>query len=108
MAFISRLEADDRPWVLRPPMRKNLQGDDPIETALPGLVDRAHAAAAEPLDQLILAQLLRQEGQGLTAGHDHPRPAPPPRRIPVPPGKDRRQAGRGARTKGVLRFGQRG
>ena len=41
----------------------HLQRDDPVEALLPGLVDDAHAAAAEFLEQLEVAELARQGGR---------------------------------------------
>ena len=49
-------EAGDRPRVLRAARRKHLERDHPIELGVQGLVDRAHAAVAQLLDQLILAK----------------------------------------------------
>ena len=39
---------------------QNLKSDDAIELFVPGLIDRAHAALARLLDQLILAQATRR------------------------------------------------
>ena len=36
----------------------HLQGDDPLEAGLPGLVDDAHAAVGDLLEQLVIADAL--------------------------------------------------
>ena len=44
---------------------KHLQGDEPVQTRVTGLVDDAHAALAEDFDDLVVQETL--------AGHGAPR-----------------------------------
>ena len=51
MAFISRSKRTMARWSSVRAARQDFQGDDAIEPVMHGLVDRAHAAAAEPFDR---------------------------------------------------------
>ena len=51
-------ESGDRPLVLQQLGRQHLDGHDAVHLGVDGLVDRAHAAGTELLQELVLAQLL--------------------------------------------------
>ena len=55
-------ETADRLGIIEKPMGKDFQGNDLVEIDLPGLVDNAHAAMAQFLQQFVVAQATRFDG----------------------------------------------
>ena len=58
----------------QPAGQDHLQGDDAVEPALPGPVDDAHAAAADLLEQFVIAE---QCEPAVRDGRARPQPGPP-------------------------------
>ena len=74
------LEARERLRVAGNVFRQELQGDEAVEPSVLGLVDHTHAAAAELLDDAVVAQVLvdnRRMADFVSAiGKDTPSPHP--------------------------------
>ncbi len=102
------LEADDGPRIIRASAREDFQGDDAVEPALPGLVDRAHAAAAEPLDKLVLAQLPRQVRRRTVVLANRQRPCHRPTAAGLVLEWIGRRGTAKPRDQGIVGIGQRG
>ena len=67
MAFISRSKRRDGPLVLDAALDQHLQGDHAVQFGVQCLVDRAHAAATEFLQELVFAKLTRDGKRALAA-----------------------------------------
>ena len=56
------------------PEQQQLEGDDPIEALLAGLVDHAHAAVPDLLQQLVVAEIARLASPVTAAGRTDVQP----------------------------------